>query len=86
MWTIAVTQYECTYNNLAPQGCTQWYFGSSTGLIKTYNYQSGAGSGLQLANQRQNICIRYLLDIFAATRAIHRKIEFESIFRYKFWA
>merc|ERR1712038_261819 len=58
MWTVAVTQYECTYNNLAPAGCTQWYYGNKNGVIKTYNYQSGAGSGVHLADQKQNICIR----------------------------
>ena len=61
MWTVAVTQYECSYTNLAPQGCTQWYFGSNTGLVKTYNYQSGAGSGVALADQKHNMCIRYYI-------------------------
>ena len=55
-WSISVTQYECNYNNLAPDGCTQWHFGQSTGAISSYNYQSG--SGYNLADQQQNICIR----------------------------
>ena len=34
MWTITVSQYECDYENLAPPGCTQYYWGSNTGVIK----------------------------------------------------
>ena len=34
MWTITVSQYECGYENLAPPGCTQYYWGSNTGTIK----------------------------------------------------
>ena len=34
MWTITVSQYECGYENLAPPGCTQYYWGSNTGVIK----------------------------------------------------
>jgi len=58
MWTITVSQYECGYENLAPPGCTQYYWGSNTGVIKTYNYQSGSGTGHHLADQNQVICIR----------------------------
>ncbi len=50
-----VTQYNCDYDNLAPQGCTQYFFGSDTGILKTYNFDGG----LHLANQDQAICIRY---------------------------
>ena len=53
--SIKVTQYSCDYNNLAPQGCDQYYFGSTaTGTVKTFNYDGG----YHLANQHQHICVR----------------------------
>ena len=53
--SIKVTQYSCDYNNLAPQGCDQYYFGSgATGTVKTFNYDAGR----HLANQDQHICVR----------------------------
>eukprot|EP00095_Tigriopus_kingsejongensis_P003561 maker-scaffold877_size102761-snap-gene-0.12 protein:Tk03561 transcript:maker-scaffold877_size102761-snap-gene-0.12-mRNA-1 annotation:"PREDICTED: uncharacterized protein LOC100161421" len=53
-WSIKVTQYSCDYKNLAPDGCTQYYFGPTTDTVQTFNYQGGK----HLANQNQNICIR----------------------------
>ena len=53
--SFKVTQYSCDYNNLAPQGCDQYYFGAgATGTVKTFNYDAGR----HLANQHQNICVR----------------------------
>ena len=49
-----VTQYSCDFPNLAPDGCTQWYFGSTTAQVQSYNFDGGQ----HLANQDQNICIR----------------------------
>ena len=49
-----VTQYSCGFNNLAPKGCTQYYFGETTNTVMSYNYQGGT----HLANQDQQICIR----------------------------
>ena len=50
-----MTQYDCNYNNLAPSGCDQYYYGSSaTGVVKTFNYDSAP----HLANQHQQICVR----------------------------
>jgi hypothetical protein len=49
-----VTQYDCNFPNPAPPGCTQYYFGSTTNSVQTYNYQGGQ----QLADQNQNICVR----------------------------
>jgi len=56
-WDIAVTQIECTSVMLPPPGCTQ-YFASPSAiyLIESYNWQSG--SGIQLGQQHQRICIR----------------------------
>ena len=55
-FSIKVTQYSCDYNNLAPAGCDQWFFGSSgTGTIMSFNYDTKP----HLANQHQNICVRY---------------------------
>ena len=41
-------------DNLAPDGCTQYFFGSTTDLVKTYNFDGGQ----HLASQDQNICVR----------------------------
>ncbi len=53
---IQVTQYSCDYPNLAPQGCTQYFWGSTFSTVQSYNYQGG--SGVHLASQDQNICVR----------------------------
>jgi len=53
-WTIKITQYDCNYDNLAPDGCTQYFFGAATDLVKTYNFDGGQ----HLASQDQNICVR----------------------------
>lgn len=53
-WTIRVTQLECGSDNLPPAGCTQYFFGSDTGTVKTYNYDGG----YHLGNQNQVQCIR----------------------------
>ena len=29
-----VTQYDCCFNNLAPSGCTQYFYGSNTAAVK----------------------------------------------------
>ena len=53
-WNILVTQLPCDYANLAPSGCTQYFYGAVGGTIKTFNFDGG----LHLADQDQNICIR----------------------------
>ena len=53
-WTIKITQYDCNYDNLAPDGCTQYFWGQTTDTVQTYNFDSGA----HLASQNQNICVR----------------------------
>ena len=55
-WSIKVTQYSCDYPNLAPNGCDQYFFGSNTGAVRSFNYN--AGNGYHLADQDQNICVR----------------------------
>ena len=49
-----MTQYSCDFDNLAPDGCTQYFFGSNSQTIQTFNFDGGS----QLADQDQNICIR----------------------------
>ena len=51
-----MTQYSCDYNNLAPEGCTQYFFGDqqTTAVVKTFNFDGGS----HLADQNQNICVR----------------------------
>jgi len=57
-WNVRVTQFKCDYENLAPSGCTQYYFNpeGDEGIVTTYNYNNG--QGMHLAQQRQTICIR----------------------------
>lgn len=74
-----VTQYSCSYNNLAPTGCTQYFFGNDgQGTVKTFNFDSG----IHLANQNQNICIRYgnycthwLIEMWPSIRIFHSRRE-----------
>ena len=53
---LQIMQYSCGYDNLAPTGCTQYHFGNSIGTVMTFNYMEGT----HLADQNQNICIRYV--------------------------
>lgn len=53
-WTIKITQYDCNFNNLAPDGCTQYFWGQTTDTVKTFNFSGGQ----HLASQDQNICVR----------------------------
>lgn len=53
-WSIKISQYSCNYDNLAPEGCTQYYYGSSVDTVRSYNWNGG----YHLANQNQRICIR----------------------------
>ena len=60
-WTIRVTQYDNGYTNLAPFGCTQYYWKQDSdsdgkGTIQSFNWQGG--SGYHLADQKQVVCIR----------------------------
>lgn len=56
MWSIRVTQYARDFSNKAPPGCLQYHFGSDTGIIRSFNWNGGAGR--HLSNQNQLICIR----------------------------
>lgn len=53
-WLIKITQYSCGFPNLAPSGCTQYFYGSPTGIVKSFNFDGQ----LHLANQKHNICVR----------------------------
>eukprot|EP00091_Calanus_sinicus_P007663 TRINITY_DN1883_c0_g1_i6.p1 TRINITY_DN1883_c0_g1~~TRINITY_DN1883_c0_g1_i6.p1 ORF type:complete len:229 (+),score=30.65 TRINITY_DN1883_c0_g1_i6:676-1362(+) len=54
-FTVKITMVECTSKIKAPEGCTQ-YFTGTTGTLSTYNYQSG--SGVLLHNQDYCACVR----------------------------
>ena len=56
MWSIRITQYARDFTNKAPPGCLQYHFGSDTGVVRSFNYNGGAGR--HLSNQNQLICIR----------------------------
>lgn len=53
-WEIRVTQYNCDSMEKAPEGCLQYFYGSSTGTLETFN----RANKIHLANQDQLICIR----------------------------
>merc|ERR1712038_1914846 len=53
-WNIQVQTYDSDFDNKAPTGCTQYYFGETTQGFKTFNY----ANGVHLANQNQRICFR----------------------------
>ena len=53
---LQVTQYSCNYPNLAPPGCTQYFFGANSGTVRTFNFNNNQGH--HLANQDQTICVR----------------------------
>ena len=53
-YPFQITQYSCDFNNLAPTGCTQYYFGAQSDTVQTYNFDGGQ----HLASQNQNICVR----------------------------
>jgi len=55
-WTIKVTQIECNSDLRAPQGCTQYFYGANTDIVRSYNFNGG--NGIHLANQNQNVCVR----------------------------
>jgi hypothetical protein len=56
-WSIRATQFQSDHPNLAPTGCTQYFYGENTGELKTYNFAGGQ----HLADQKQTMCIRYSL-------------------------
>lgn len=54
-WSIKITQYSCNYENLAPSGCDQYYYGTGAmNMVKTFNFDGGK----HLADQMQTICVR----------------------------
>ena len=53
-WAVRASQYPCDYVNLAPTGCTQYFFGDDEGRVMTYNYKGDE----HLAYQNQKICVR----------------------------
>ena len=38
-----VTQIECCSELRAPQGCTQYFYGSNSQTVRSYNFNAGAG-------------------------------------------
>ncbi len=54
-FNIQITQYSCDFPNLAPSGCTQYFFGSETNIVQSFNYEGQQ----HLSNQKQTICVRY---------------------------
>jgi len=53
-WSIKATQYDCNSRSKAPAGCTQYFSGATSGVVRSYNY----AGGYHLANQNQKICVR----------------------------
>jgi hypothetical protein len=55
-----ISQKSCSDIDLAPPGCTQYYYGSGSGSVQSFNYDNN----VLLANQIQNICFRYVTYFF----------------------
>ncbi|XP_059085900.1 uncharacterized protein LOC131882682 isoform X2 [Tigriopus californicus] len=55
-WAIKISQFSCDYNNLAPPGCTQYFFNSDSGVVRSYNYDNAQSR--HLADQQQVVCVR----------------------------
>ncbi len=53
-YSIKVNQFSCDFENLAPEGCNQYFYGPGNGIIKSFAFSSGR----HLASQNQNICFR----------------------------
>ena len=53
-WVVKVSQYSCDYENLAPTGCTQYFYGTgAANVVQSFN-----NPNLHLADQRQTVCVR----------------------------
>jgi len=57
-WTVRVTQYDGGFENLAPPGCTQYFWDKEDTDGELYSYNWNGGNGRHLADQKQVICIR----------------------------
>ena len=57
-WSIRITQYDENHDNLAPFGCTQYFWekDDAEGVLRSFNWNNG--NGHHLADQDQVICIR----------------------------
>ena len=40
---IQITQIDCNSELRAPQGCTQWFYGSNSQDVRTFNFNAGQG-------------------------------------------
>ena len=57
-WSIKATQISCYSDLLAPNGCTQYYYGSgATNYVRTFNFDGSPSR--HLADQKQTICVRW---------------------------
>merc|ERR1711962_78679 len=62
-FSIKITQIPCNSLTLPPKGCLQYFYGSPSGTVASYNYAGTSGVATQgtsqlLANQHYNACIR----------------------------
>ena len=55
-WKIKISQFDSGFPNLAPAGCTQYFWGEEENTINSFNWNNG--NGFHLADQKQVICIR----------------------------
>lgn len=53
-WRIKIMQFPKDFGNKAPSGCLQYFFGATTGTVKSYNFDGGE----HLSDQNQLICVR----------------------------
>ena len=58
-WDIRISQIPCGSVTKPPSGCTQYYYGSTSGNIQSFNWKGGR----HLADQRHKICFRQELNL-----------------------
>ena len=59
-FSIMISQFKNTFVNLAPSGCTQYFFGSDEGTVKSFNFDGNS----HLAEQNQVVCVRWIKSYF----------------------
>merc|ERR1712180_25982 len=62
-FSIKITQIPCNSATLPPRGCLQYFYGSPSGTVSSYNYAGNNGEGTSgtsqlLANHHYTACIR----------------------------
>lgn len=74
-WDIRITQIPCGSVTNPPGGCTQYYYGETSGTIKSFNFDGGR----HLADQRQKICFRKERDFCRICFTQDQATDFDTV-------